>query len=83
MIPSNNPAILKDTKADFKHVLKLYEREESQVLKIAHRLKKVAMNPSNIQRTSPALALCKYTCNLLCTIVHRDLIVKFLSRRVL
>ena len=57
--PTGFEAILPETKADFRHIQQLYEREESNVLKVAHRLRRQALNPSNIQRTCPKLALCK------------------------
>ena len=58
-VPSGYETILPEIKAEFRHIRQLYEREELSVLKIAHRLRKDALNPSNLQRTSPTLALCK------------------------
>jgi len=43
----------------FSHVSALYALEEAKILKVAHRLRKSALNPSNIQKTCPQLALCK------------------------
>jgi len=45
--------------ADFSHIKKLYAIEEGNALKIAHKLKKVALNPSSIARTSPQHAISK------------------------
>ena len=44
----------------FCHIEKLYALEEHKVLKVAHKLKKNSLNPSNIARTSPQHALSKY-----------------------
>ena len=45
--------------AQFDHIKQLYLREEDKSLKVAHALKKVSLNPSNVARTSPQHALCK------------------------
>ena len=45
--------------ADFCHIKQLYQKEEAKTLKIGHKLKIAALNPSNLQKTSPQLALCK------------------------
>lgn len=45
--------------ASFQHLIQLHAREESMILKVGHKLRKAALNPSNIQKTSPQLALCK------------------------
>jgi len=41
----------------FSHVKKVYAIEENKTLKVAHKLKKASLNPSNIARTSPQHAL--------------------------
>ena len=41
----------------FSHIKKVYSLEESKTLKVAHKLKKALLNPSNIARTSPQHAL--------------------------
>ena len=46
--------------ANFNHIKQLYAIEEDKVLKVAHKLKKVALNPSSIARTSPQHALGKF-----------------------
>jgi len=43
--------------ADIKH---LYALEEHKTLKIAHSLKKASLNPSNVAKTSPQHAICKF-----------------------
>lgn len=53
--------------ADFRHIKKLYALEEEKTLKVAHRLKKVCLNPSNIARTSPQHALSKLSIYLMYT----------------
>ena len=58
-VPSGYDSILPEMKAEFKHIVQLYQREELSVLKVANRLRKDALNPSNLHRTSPVLALCK------------------------
>ena len=35
---------------DFAHIKRLYAMEEQKPLKVAHKLKKVALNPSSIAR---------------------------------
>ena len=50
----------KSCNADFAHIKHLYAMEEDKALKIAHTLKKVALNPSSIARTSPQHALGKF-----------------------
>ena len=45
--------------AYFTHIIRLYEKEEAMVLKVAHKLQKGYLNPSNIQKTCPQLALGK------------------------
>ena len=50
--------------ADFSHISKLYAMEEDKSIKIAHQLKKVSLNPSNIARTSPPHALSKLSKSL-------------------
>ena len=45
--------------ASFKHIRQLYALEEGKPLKIAHALKKVSLNPSNLARTSLMHALGK------------------------
>ena len=45
--------------AQFAHIKWLYALEEHKPLKVAHALKKVSLNPSNIARTSPQHALSK------------------------
>jgi len=45
---------------NFAHIKRLYAIEEHKSLKIAHSLKKVSLNPSNVSRTSPQHALCKW-----------------------
>ena len=45
----------------FTHIKQLYALEEHKSLKVAHALKKASLNPSNVARTSPKHALCKYT----------------------
>ena len=45
--------------AQFSHIRRLYRLEEDKVLKIAHGLKKVSLNPSSLARTSPQHALGK------------------------
>ena len=47
-------------KGHFSHIKKLYAMEEHKTLKIAHALKKVSLNPSNVARTSPQHALGTY-----------------------
>jgi len=47
--------------AMFSHINKLYALEEYKTLKIAFRLKKASLNPSNIARTSPQHALSEYS----------------------
>lgn len=59
-VPNGFETIITGTTAEFSHIRRLYEREECKSLKIAHRLQKNALMPSNIQRTSPTLALCKF-----------------------
>ena len=46
--------------AKFSDIKKLYALEEDKVLKVAHKLKKSSLNPSNIARTSPQHALSKF-----------------------
>ena len=41
----------------FNHIKKIYMIEENKTLKVAHKLKKVSLNPSSIGRTSPQHAL--------------------------
>ena len=41
----------------FGHFRKLFALEEQKVLKVAHKLKKSSLNPSNIARASPQHAL--------------------------
>lgn len=43
--------------AFFNHLKQLYALEEEKPLKIAHGLKKVSLNPSNLARISPMHAL--------------------------
>ena len=43
----------------FSHIKRLFEKEETSVIKISHALKENALHPSNIQKVSPKLALCK------------------------
>ena len=45
--------------AHFNHIKHLYALEEHKSLKIAHALKKVSFNPSNVARTSPQHASSK------------------------
>ena len=44
----------------FNDINRLFEMEETKVLKVANMLKKTALNPSNIQKVSPQYALCKF-----------------------
>ena len=41
----------------FSHIKMIYALEENKTLKVAHKLKKVLLNPSNITRTSSQHAL--------------------------
>lgn len=43
----------------FNHIKRLFEKEETCVIKVAHALKENALHPTNIQKVSPKLALCK------------------------
>ena len=47
----------KSCRANFAHIKRLYAIEEHKVLKIAHALKQISLNPSNMSRTSPLHAL--------------------------
>ena len=44
----------------YSNIKQLYALEEHKTLKIAHSLKKASLNPSNVAKTSPMHALCKY-----------------------
>jgi len=55
--------------ANFNHIKRLYAIEEHKSLKVAHALKKVSLNPSNVSRTSPQHALSK-TSGLLISFVQ-------------
>jgi len=57
-----------DAIVSFNHVKRLYEKEETNVIKVAHALKENALHPSNIQKISPKLALCK--CLLVYTVYY-------------
>lgn len=57
--PDERSELLSAKHAHFSNIKQLYEKEESLVLKVGHRLKKAALNPNNIQKTSPQLSLCK------------------------
>ena len=57
--PNVQGDLLRAKHAHFSNIKQLYAKEESMVLKVGHRLKKAALNPNNIQKTSPQLALCK------------------------
>ena len=46
-------------RANFGHIKRLYAIEEHKALKVAHALKTVSLNPSNVSRTSPLHALSK------------------------
>lgn len=48
-----------DVIVSFNHIKHLYEKEETNVIKVAHALRENALHPSNIQKISPKLALCK------------------------
>ena len=45
--------------AKFSDIKRLYAIEEHKPLKMAHRLRKASLNPSNLARTSPHHALSK------------------------
>ena len=51
--------ILTDVIISFNHMKRLYEKEETNVIKVTHALKENALHPSNIQKISPKLTLCK------------------------
>jgi len=57
-------------KTNFNHIKQLYALEEHKSLKIAHALKKVLLNPSNVAKTSPQHALSKTViiCSILCNV---------------
>ena len=57
--PNAHCDLLRAKHAHFSNIKQLYAKEENFVLKIGHRLKKAALDPNNIQKTSPQLALCK------------------------
>ena len=44
----------------FSNIKHIYALEEHKSLKVAHSLKKSSLNPSNIAKTSPQHAICKY-----------------------
>ena len=64
---TGNEEVLGDScTALFAHIKQLYALEEEKQLKVAYALKKSSLNPSNIARTSPQLALSTYNlCNCL------------------
>ena len=43
----------------FNHIKQMFEKEETSIIKVAHALKESALHPTNIQKVSPKLALCK------------------------
>ena len=50
----------------FSHIKQLYHLEEHKTLKVAHTLKKVSLNPSNVAKTSPQHAISKCVVVLVC-----------------
>ena len=48
-----------DKLVPFKHIKQLFQTEETCTVKVAHALKEAALNPTNMQKISPKLALCK------------------------
>lgn len=44
----------------FGNIKQLYALEENKTLKVAHSLKKASLNPSNVAKTSPLHAICKF-----------------------
>lgn len=56
--------------ADFNHVKALYEIESDMALRKAHKLNKIVMNPTNIQRTSAKLAFALFHDSTIATFMY-------------